>query len=207
MQLYFSPFACSLASHITAREAGVDIQLTSVALATKRTADGEDFLAIAPKGQVPALRLDGGMVLTEGPAVLQYLADAAPAIGLLLAPGTEQRYRVIEWVNYVGTAIHKLCFYLMFAPDAPAEAKTWAGGLLANKLAYVNAQLLGRDFLVPGQFTIADAYMTWALTICRKIGVKLDELPALSSYLDAMHARPAVQAALAAEAAAAQAGT
>ena len=85
-------------------------------------------------------------MLTEGPAVLQYLADAAPASGLLPAPGTEQRYRVIEWVNYVGTAIHKLCFYLMFAPDAPAEAKTWADGLLANKLAYVNAQLLGRDF-------------------------------------------------------------
>ena len=133
-------------------------------------------------------------MLTEGPAVLQYLADAAPASGLLPAPGTEQRYRAIERVN-VGTEIHKLCFYLMFAPDAPAEAKTWAGGLLADKLAYGNAQLLGRDFLVPGQFTIADAYMTWALTICRKIGVKLDELPALSSYLDAMHARPAAQAA------------
>ncbi len=207
MQLYFSPFACSLASHITAREAGVDIQLISVVLATKRTADGEDFLAVAPKGQVPALRLDEGAVLTEGPAVLQYLADAAPASGLLPAPGTEQRYRVIEWVNYVGTEIHKLCFYLMFAPDAPAEAKSWARGLLAKELAYVNSHLSGRDFVASGQFTIADAYLTWALTVCQKIGVKFDELAALATYLNAMHARPAVQAALAAESAAAQAGS
>jgi len=205
MQLYFSPFACSLASHITAREAGVDIDLVSVALATKRTADGGDFLAVTPKGQVPALRLDEGTVLTEGPAVLQYLADAAPASGLLPAPGSKLRYRVIEWVNYVGTEIHKLCFYLMFAPDSPAEAKAWGRSLLDKKLAYVNAHLASRQFVATDQFTIADAHLTWALTLCQKIGVNLDEHAALGAYLAAMHARPAVQAAIAAEVAAAQA--
>lgn len=204
MQLYFSPFACSLASHITAREAGLPIDLVAVSLATKRTADGGDFLAVTPKGQVPALRLDSGAVLTEGPSVLQYLADAAPAAGLLPAPGSEQRYRVVEWLNYVGTEVHKLCFYLMFAPDSPAEAKAWGRSLLDKKLAYVDGQLAGRRFLVGDRFTIADAYLTWALTLCQKIGVALDGLPAVADYLAAMHARPAVQAAVAAEAAAAQ---
>lgn len=204
MQLYFSPFACSLASHITAREASLPIDLIAVTLATKRTADGGDFLTVTPKGQVPALRLDSGTVLTEGPSVLQYLADAAPAAGLLPAPGSEQRYRVVEWVNYVGTEVHKLCFYLMFAPDSPAEAKAWGRSLLDRKLAYVDGQLAGRQFLVGERFTIADAYLTWALTLCTKIGVGLDAYPAVGAYLSAMHARPAVQAAIAAEAAAAQ---
>ena len=203
MQLFYSPFACSLASHITAREAGLSIDLIAVTLATKRTADGGDFLAIAPKGQVPALRIEGGAVLTEGPSVLQYLADAAPASGLLPAVGSEERYRVAEWVNYVGTEVHKLCFYLMFAPDSPAEAKAWGRGLLDKKLAYINSQLAGRPFVVGERFTIADAYLTWALTLCQKIGVSLDGLSAIGTYLTAMHARPAVQAAIAAEAAAA----
>lgn len=205
MQLFYSPFACSLASHITAREAGLNIDLIAVTLATKRTADGGDFLAVAPKGQVPALRIEGGAVLTEGPSVLQYLADAAPASGLLPAVGSEERYRVVEWVNYVGTEVHKLCFYLMFAPDSPAEAKAWGRSLLDKKLAYINGQLAGRPFVVGERFTIADAYLTWALTLCQKIGVGLDGLSAIGAYLTAMHARPAVQAAIAAEAAAAQA--
>jgi glutathione S-transferase len=203
MQLFYSPFACSLASHITAREAGLNIDLIAVTLATKRTADGGDFLAVAPKGQVPALRIEGGAVLTEGPSVLQYLADAAPASGLLPAVGSEDRYRVVEWVNYVGTEVHKLCFYLMFAPDSPAEAKAWGRALLDKKLAYINGQLAGRPFVVGERFTIADAYLTWALTLCQKIGVSLDGLAAIGTYLTAMHARPAVQAAIAAEAAAA----
>jgi glutathione S-transferase len=203
MQLFYSPFACSLASHITAREAGLNIDLIAVTLATKRTADGGDFLAVAPKGQVPALRIESGAVLTEGPSVLQYLADAAPASGLLPALGSEERYRVVEWVNYVGTEVHKLCFYLMFAPDSPAEAKAWGRALLDKKLAYINGQLAGRPFLVGERFTIADAYLTWALTLCQKIGVSLDGLAAIGAYLTAMHARPAVQAAIAAEAAAA----
>lgn len=204
MQLYFSPFACSLASHITAREAGLPLDLEAVTLSTKRTASGADFLAISPKGQVPTLRLDDGAILTENAAVLQYLADAAPASGLLPAPGSRDRYRVLEWLNYVGTEIHKGCYYAMFAPDAPQEAKAWARGRLDDKLAYVASQLAGRSFVAADRFTIADAYLTWALTLAQKIGANVGAHPDLAAYLERMHARPAVQAALAAESAAAQ---
>ena len=204
MQLYFSPFACSLASHITAREAGLPLDLEAVTLSTKRTASGADFLAVSPKGQVPTLRLDDGAILTENAAVLQYLADAAPAAGLLPAPGSRDRYRVLEWLNYVGTEIHKGCYYAMFSPDAPPEAKGWARGLLDKKLAYVAAQLAGKSFVVGDRFTIADAYLTWALTLAQKVGADFGPHPALGAYLQKMHARPAVQAAIAAEAAASQ---
>jgi glutathione S-transferase len=204
VQLYYSPFACSLASHITAREAGLPLDLEAVALATKRTASGADFLAVSPKGQVPTLRLDDGAILTENAAVLQYLADSVPASGLLPAPGSRERYRVLEWLNYVGTEIHKGCFYAMFSPDAPPEAKAWARGLLDKKLAYVASQLAGKAFVAADRFTIADAYLTWALTLAQKVGADLGAHAALGAYLQKMHARPAVQAAIAAEAAASQ---
>ncbi len=206
MQLYFSPFACSLASHITAREAGLPIDLQAVTLSTKRTAAGADFLAVSPKGQVPTLRLDDGSVLTENAAVLQFLADAAPGSGLLPAPGTRERYRVLEWLHYVGTEIHKGCFFAMFSPDAPPEAKAWARGLLDRKLAYVASQLEGLEFVVGDRFTIADAYLTWALTLAQRIGANVGDHAAIVAYLQRMHARPAVQAAIAAETAAAQPG-
>lgn len=205
MQLYFAPFACSLASHITAHEAGLPLELSAVALATKRTAGGEDFRAIAPKGQVPALRLADGTILTENAAVLQYLADSAPAAGLLPPPGTADRYHVIEWLNYVGTEIHKGCFYAMFAPSAPPEAKTWARGLLDERLAFVDSQLAGKSFLVGDHFTIADAYLSWALLLAQRVGVDFAARPALGAYLSRIQARPAVQRAIAAESAAMQA--
>jgi len=121
------------------------------------------------------------------------------------APGTPERYRVLEWLNFVGTEIHKGCFYAMFAPDAPAEAKAWARGLLEKKLADVASRLDGREFVATDGFTIADAYLTWALTICGKIGVDMNAYPAAAAYVERMHARPAVQAAIGAEMAAAQA--
>lgn len=202
MQLYFSPFACSLASHITLREAGLDADLIPVTLSTKQTATGDDFLAVSPKGQVPALRLDDGSVLTEGPAVLQYLADQNPASGLMPASGPN-RYAVLQWLNYVSTEIHKGCFAIMFNPTAPAEAKGWARGNIDAKLAYVDGQLAARTYLVGSQLTVADAYLTWALNLCGLVGVPLPEH--LQRYLDGIKERPAVQAALAAEAAAAAA--
>jgi glutathione S-transferase len=204
MQLYYSPFACSLASHITAREAGLPLELEAVALSSKRTASGADFLAVSPKGQVPTLRLDDGAILTENAAVLQYLADAAPAVGLLPAPGSRERYRVLEWLNYVGTEIHKGCFFAMFSPDAPPEAKAWARTLLDKKLAYVASQLEGKAFVAADRFTIADAYLTWALTLAQKVNADVGAHPALAAYLQRMHARPAVQAAIAAETEASQ---
>lgn len=201
MRLYFSPFACSLASHITAREAGIPLDLTAVTLATKRTAEGDDFFAVSAKGQVPTLRLDDGAILTENTAVLQYLADAAPQSGLLPAPGTRDRYRVLEWLNYVGTEIHKACYGTMFTPDAPPEAKAWARGALDKKLAYVASQLEGRSFAVGDHFTIADAYLAWALMLAQRVGATL--APAALAYVEGIQKRPAVQAAIAAETAAA----
>jgi glutathione S-transferase len=200
VRLYFSPFACSLASHVAAREAGIPLDLTAVTLSSKRTADGEDFFAISPKGQVPTLRLDDGSILTENSAVLQYLADTAPSAGLLPAPGTRERYRVLEWLNYVGTEIHKACFATMFTPDSPPEAKTWARGALDKKLAYVAKQLEGRAFAVGDRFTIADAYLVWSLMLAQRVGATL--APPAAAYLEGIQKRPAVQAAIAAEMAA-----
>jgi glutathione S-transferase len=200
VKLYFSPFACSLASHITAREAGIPLDLSAVTLSTKRTAAGENFLSVSPKGQVPTLRLDDGSILTENAAVLQYLADAAPNAGLLPAPGRPERYRVLEWLNYVGTEIHKACYATMFTPDSPPEAKAWARGALDKKLAYVASQLAGRSFAVGDRFTIADAYLAWSLLLAQRIGATL--APAALAYLEGIQKRPAVQAAIAAEMAA-----
>ena len=197
MQLYFSPFACSMASHIAVREAGLDVQLVPVALRTKKTAAGDDYFAVNPKGQVPALRLADGSVLTEGAAVLQYLADQKPAAGLLPPVGTRERYETIAWLNYVGTELHKACFAVMFSPDAPDAAKAWARSTVEKKLAYVASQIDGRRVLAGDRFTIADAYLTWALNLCGMIDVALP--PACERYLEGMKARPSVQAAIAAE--------
>ncbi len=197
MELFYAPMACSLASHITLREAGIDATLTRVALATKTTASGADYLAVAPKGQVPALRLDDGSVLTENAAVLQYLADREPARGLLSPVGTRERYAVLEWLSFLGSEVHKAGLAPQFNPEAPPEAKAWARTLLDRKLAYVAEAIGERAFVVGDGFTIADAYLTWALNLCTLVGVAL---PApLERYLAAMTARPAVQAAIAKE--------
>ena len=205
MELYYSPFACSLASHITLREAGLDAGLVPVTLSSKKTADGRDFFTVNPKGQVPALRLDDGAILTENTAVIQYLADLEPAAGLLPPVGSPDRYRVLEWMSFVSTEIHKACFAVMFNPDSPPEAKAWARATLPKKLDYAAAELGDREFLVGGRFTVADAYLTWALNLATL--AKFDLPPPLQRYLDRMKARPAVRTAMEAEAAAmAQAG-
>lgn len=196
MELYYSPMACSLASHITLREAGLEAARTNVTLASKKTTDGADYLAVNRKGQVPALRLDDGTLLTENGAVLQYLADQAPASGLLPAVGSRERYAVLEWVSYFGTEVHKACLWPMFN-EAPAEAKTWARGLLDGKLAYVADQLGTNPFLVGDRFTIADAYLAWIVTLC---AVARIPLPApLESYRARIGERPAVREAVGAE--------
>lgn len=204
MELYYSPFACSLASHITLREAGLDADLIAVRLATKETSSGASLFDVSPKGQVPALRRDDGSVLTENPVVLQYLADRNPKANLLPPPASEDRYRVLEWVSFVATELHKACLATMLNPEAPAEAKAWARTQLAHKLAHVAGEIGEREFLAAGRFTIADAYLTWALTLCGVAGI---ELPGeLARYLARMQQRPAVRSALKAESAAAEAG-
>jgi len=199
MELFFAPFACSLAGHITAREAGLDLGLRQVSLATKRTSDGEDYLAISPKGYVPALRLDDGTLLSENPVVLQYLADQRPQSGLLPAPGTRDRYTVLEWVGYVSTELHKGVFALIFSHAAPEAAKQYARQLAERKLPLVAERLAGREFVAIDRFTIADAYLIWALNLCPFAGIALDPWPELQAYLTRMQARPSVRDALAYE--------
>ncbi|MDX2168116.1 MAG: glutathione transferase GstA [Deltaproteobacteria bacterium] len=199
MELFFAPFACSLASHIAAREAGIELGLRQVSLSTKRTADGVDYLTIAPKGYVPALRLDDGTLLSENPVVLQYLADQRPEAGLLPAPGTRDRYAVLEWVGYISTEIHKGIFALIFNPASPEAAKQFARELAQKKLPLLAERLEGREFLATDRFTIADAYLIWALNLCAFAGISLDAWPALSTYLARMQARPSVRDALAYE--------
>ena len=205
MELYYSPFACSLASHITLREAGLDAGLVPVTLSSKKTADGRDYFTVNPKGQVPALRLDDGAILTENTAVIQYLADLKPAAGLLPPVGSPDRYRVLEWMSFVSTEVHKACFAVMFNPESPPEAKAWARATLPKKLEHAASELGDREFLVGGRFTVADAYLTWALNLATLAKVELP--PALQRYLDGTKSRPAVRTAMEVEAAAmAQAG-
>lgn len=199
MELYFAPFACSLASHIAAREAGIALDLRQVALATKRLSDGGDYLAVSPKGYVPTLRLDDGSIMTENPVILQYLADRKPESGLLPPVGSRERYEVLEWVGYVSTEIHKGIYALIFSPASPEEAKAYGRSLAERKFPILAERLQGRDFVAGNRFTIADAYLTWALTIAPYAGIDLAAWPALVAYRDRMQARPNVQAAIAYE--------
>ncbi len=200
MELFYSPMACSLASHITLREAGLDAALTSVTLATKTTAAGDDYFAVAAKGQVPALRLDDGTLLTENAAILQYLADRRPEAGLLAPVGARERYAVLEWVSFFGTEVHKACLWPIFNPGPPEETKAWARTLLDRKLEYVASALGDRAFLVGDRFTIADAYLTWILALARVAKLAVPE--PLERYRIAMHERSAVREAVAIERAA-----
>ncbi|MFN8641628.1 MAG: glutathione binding-like protein [Candidatus Binatia bacterium] len=199
MELFFSPFACSLASHIAAREAGIPLDLRQVVLATKRTADGADYLAITPKGQVPVLRLDDGSLLTENPVILQYLAEQRPESGLLPPAGSRARLEVLEWVAFVSTEVHKAIFYPIFHPAAADGAKALARELAPHRLNLLAQRLEGREFLVGDRFTIADAYLTWALNLCRHAGLDLGAWPTLQSYSARMQERPGVRAAMAYE--------
>lgn len=205
MQFFFAPFACSLASHIALQEAGLAAEFRQVILGTKRTTSGEDFLAISPKGQVPVLWLDDGTVLTEGPAVLQFIADQRPESGLAPKVGSPERYQVIAWLNFIATEIHKLVFWPTFNPDSPDRVKQFVRPLINKKLDFLAAHLQNREYLVGQQFTIADAYLTWALHLCGFAKISLDSWPVLSQYLERMKQRPHVREAMAKETALMQA--
>lgn len=199
MQLFFAPFACSLASHIVCREAGVDVDLQRVDLMSKALADGGSFYDVNPRGQVPTLRLDDGAVLTEGTAVLQYLADLAPGDALAPKAGTPGRYRVMEWLGYIATELHKNILWQVFSPATGDEAKELARGLATGKLDYLSEALGDRKTLVGDSFTAADAYLLWWLLIAPRAGIDLAPYPTLLTYRDRHAARPQVQAAIAAE--------
>jgi glutathione S-transferase len=200
MKLYYSPGACSLSPHIVAEELGLALDYERVDLKTHRTAGGADFYAINPRGYVPALVLDDGALLAEGPAIVQYLADLRPDSGLLPKIGDIARYHVIEWLTFINSEMHKT-FSPLFAADASDAVKAEARARLVKRFDYVGSALAGRDYLTGANFSVADAYMfvmtNWA--ILQKIAVP----EAVASFRKRVAARPAVHRALKAEGAAA----
>ena len=197
MKLYLAPGACSLSPHIALREAGLDFQPVRVDLASKRTADGRDFNGINPKGYVPALELDDGAILTEGPAILQYLADFEPARALAPPNGTLARYRLQEWLAFINSELHK-SFGPLFEATAPDVLKERARATLVRRLGYVAGVLPG-PYLTGATFTVADAYLYTVLTWTAHVGPDLAAWPVLADYLARLAARPAIRDAQAAE--------
>ena len=198
MKLYFSPGACSLASHIVLQEAGLTYTIEKVDLRAKVTASGADFKAINPKGSVPALVLDNGELLTEGVAIMQYLADCAPQTHLAPAAGTMPRYRLLETLNYITSEVHK-GFSPLFNPANTEEVKAAAVNVLQPKLALMSKQLGEQDYLFGTQFTIADAYLFVVLSWARIVKLSLEAYPNLIAFQARVAARPTVHAAMTAE--------
>jgi glutathione S-transferase len=195
MKLYYSPGACSLAPHIVLCEIGATFDSEKVDLQNKKTASGGDYLAVNPKGSVPALALDGGHVLTEVAAILQYLADQKPAAGLAPPAGSFERYRLIELLNYVATEIHK-GFSPLFNPKATPEWKAAAIATLSTRFAWLSKYLTGRTFLIDDTFSVADAYLFTVLSWSGHVGIDLGKWPVLSAYQARVGHRPKVEQAL-----------
>jgi glutathione S-transferase len=198
MKLYYSPGACSLASHIALKETGLPFEAVKVDGRAKKAANGEDYWQVTAKGYVPALRLDDGQVLTEGTAILPYVADLKPELGLAPAAGTLERYRVHEWLGYINSEVHK-GFGPFFTPGISDELKAAAKTNLGKRFSFVQQALEGREFLVGGHFTVADAYLFTVLGWTRIVGIDLGEWPVLKAWHAKVAQRPAVQAAMRAE--------
>ncbi len=198
MKLYYAPAACSLSPHIVAREAGLDIELIKADLKAKTTADGADYTKVNAKGYVPALQLDNGQLLTEGPVIVQYLADLKPASGLVPAAGSIERYRVQEWLSFITSEIHK-SFSPLFNPTAAAEWKEAAKANLAKRFGFVAAHLEGKQYLMGDNFTVADAYLFTVANWGQFVGFDIGQWPALKAHHARVAARPKVQEALKAE--------
>jgi glutathione S-transferase len=198
MRLYYSPGACSLAPHIVAREAGVPVELIKVDLASKTIPSGRDYLQINPNGTVPMLAMDDGLILTEGAVVSQFIADMEPEAKLMPPFGTLDRYRALEWLNFIGTELHK-GFSPLFHKDTPPEMRTIVKAALAVKLTYLDSQLARRDYLMNGGFSAPDAYAFTILSWAPVVGIRLAEWPNLTAYVARIAARPNVRAALEAE--------
>ena len=193
MDLYFSPLACSLASRITLYESGQEAQFHRVDTKAGKTASGEDYRKINPKGLVPALRTDDGAVLTENGAILQYLADRRPASKL--APDGFARYQLQQWLSFIGSELHKWVFTPLLSPTHPAEGKAKAKEAAAERLAYLNDHLTGRDWLLD-DFSVADAYLAAVLNWNQAVKLDFSVYPAIQAYQARLMTRPAVQKAV-----------
>lgn len=197
MKLFYSPGACSLSPHIVLREAGLPFALEKVNLKTKVTASGEDFTRINPKGYVPALQFDDGSVLTEGSAIVQWVADEVPDQHLMAPAGTLERYRLIEWLNFISTELHKN-FSPLFNPATPDSVREYQMQQLARRIGYVEQTLVG-PCLTGTHFTAADAYLFTVLSWSGYVKLDLAPFPKVVAFNAQVSARPAVQAALRAE--------
>ena len=198
MKLYYMPGACSLSPHIVALEAGLAVQLEKVDGKTKRTASDADFLQINPKGYVPALELDTGEVLTEGPAIVQYLADLKPESGLAPPNGTLPRYQLQAWLGYINSELHKT-FSPLFNPASSDELKAERTAYLHKRYALLDALLAKQPWLLGEQFSVADAYLFTVTNWSRNVNLDLSGFKAITDFQHRVAARPAVQAALRAE--------
>ncbi len=198
MKLYYSPGACSLSPHIVLHETGLPFQAVMASTKTHKLQDGTDYYTINPKGYVPLLELDNGERLSEGPAIVQYLADQVPAKKLAPAAGTMARYRLIEWLNFISTELHK-SFSPLFNPAMPEEGKKLYRERLLSRFQYVDQQLEGRAFLMGEDFSVADAYLYTVSSWGKHVGVDISGFKQLGAFIARMNARPSVQAALKAE--------
>lgn len=202
MKLYYYPGACSMAAHIVLREALYVFDLDKVDLAAKTTAGGEDYKQVNAKGYVPALRLDDGQVLTENAVILQCLADLKPASGLIPPPGTMERYRLMEWLNFIATEVHK-SLGALFNPRITPEWKDQLITLFTRRADWIAGQLVkqpaDQHYLMGKDFTVADAYLFTVLNWCGLFHIDLSPWPALQDYMSRIATRPSVIAAMRAE--------
>ena len=198
MKLYYAPGACSLAPHIVAREAGIALDLERVDLGATphRTATGADFTQINPKGYVPALRLDDGQLLTEGAAIVQYLADLAPKSGLAPAAGTLEHHRLQEWLSFIGTELHKMFSPWLFHPEYGEQAAEVARAKIVQRFAFLDTHLAEHLYLLGPSFTAADAYAFTIVAWARPMRIDLAPFPHLNRYMDRIAARPKVREAM-----------
>jgi glutathione S-transferase len=198
MKLYFAPGACSLSPHIVLQESGAKFDTEQVDLKAKTTKSGADYRAVNPKGAVPALQLDDGQVLTEGSAIVQYIADKNPGAKLAPAAGSIERYRLQEWLNYVASEVHK-GFSPLFNPKTPDEYKAMVKDMLAARFDFLTGALKGKSYLLGEAFSVADAYLFTILNWTFPTKIDLGKWPVLKAYYDRIAARPAVQAVMKAE--------
>jgi glutathione S-transferase len=198
MKLYYSPGACSLSPHIVLRESGLAFTPVLASTKTHKLADGTDYYTINPKGYVPLLELDNGERLSEGPAIVQYIADQVPDKKLAPPAGTMARYRVMEWLNFITSELHK-GFSPLFNPAFPEEGKAIYRTKVKDRLRWVDEQLEGKSYLMGSDFTVADAYLFTVAGWGKHVFVDTRDLKQLSAYMARVAARPAVQEALKAE--------
>jgi glutathione S-transferase len=201
MKLYYAPGSCALSPHIVSRETGLPVELSKVTFAgaTRTTAEGEDFFSVNPRGgYVPAFRLDQGDVMTEGPAIIQYLADQVPEKKLTPEHGTREYYQMLEWLTFINSEIHK-GYSPLFNPDLPQPQRTAVIERLTKRYVYLDAALAGKEYLLGPNFSIADAYLYTIMRWSPRADIKLAGYPNIMSFMSRMQTREAVKTALSEE--------